>query len=149
MRFHVVLTNLEMIIFTMPPAFNGLAIGNHDLKIIDDTDIAITFLGNWKMNKNSLFTMALCFLLNKKYEGGISLGKTTVVMLYFRCQQGYSVMWEAHFVPALGNLRVEIFPRGLAGLKMMLLIYVSIPPRSYGFPQLYVYQSDSLQNLLT
>jgi hypothetical protein len=51
MRFHVVLTNLEMHIFTMPPTFHGHAIGNHDLKIIDGTDIALSFLENAVMNK--------------------------------------------------------------------------------------------------
>jgi hypothetical protein len=51
MRFHVVLTNLEMHIFTMPPKFHGLAIGNHDLKIINDTYIAISLLGDATMNK--------------------------------------------------------------------------------------------------
>jgi hypothetical protein len=35
----------------MPPTFHGPAIGNHDLKIIDCMDIAISFLGNVAMNK--------------------------------------------------------------------------------------------------
>ena len=51
MIFHVVLTNLEMYIFTMLSTFHGSVIGNHDLKIIDNTDIAISFLGNVMMNK--------------------------------------------------------------------------------------------------
>jgi hypothetical protein len=51
MRFHVVLTNLEMHIFTMPSTFHGPGIHNHDLKIIDGMDIAISFLGNATMNK--------------------------------------------------------------------------------------------------
>jgi hypothetical protein len=32
---------------------------------------------------------------------------------------------------------------------MRLIIYVSIPPRSLRLPQLYAYQSDCIQNLLT
>jgi hypothetical protein len=51
MRFQVVLTNLEMHIFTMPPTFHGTTIGNHDLKIVDDIDIEIGFLRNAMMNK--------------------------------------------------------------------------------------------------
>jgi hypothetical protein len=51
MIFHVALTNLEMHIFTTPPTFHGPTIGNHDYKIIDDTYIEISFLGNVKMNK--------------------------------------------------------------------------------------------------
>jgi hypothetical protein len=47
----VVVTNLEMHIFTMPSAFHGPAIGNHDLKINYCTDITISFLGNVVMNK--------------------------------------------------------------------------------------------------
>jgi hypothetical protein len=47
----VVLTNLEMHIFTMPSTFHGPAIGNHDLKIIEGTYITISFLGNAMMNK--------------------------------------------------------------------------------------------------
>jgi hypothetical protein len=35
----------------MPTTFHGTAIGNHDLKIVDDTDIEIDFLGNAMMNK--------------------------------------------------------------------------------------------------
>ena len=52
MRFHVVLTNLEMHIFTTPSKFHGPAIGNHDLKIINNTNIEISFLGNVGMNKS-------------------------------------------------------------------------------------------------
>jgi hypothetical protein len=47
----VVLTNLETHIFTTPPTFHGPAISNHDLKIIDGTYIAISFLGNGGTNK--------------------------------------------------------------------------------------------------
>jgi hypothetical protein len=35
MGFHVVLTNLETYIFTIPPTFHGSSIGNHDLKVVD------------------------------------------------------------------------------------------------------------------
>jgi hypothetical protein len=35
----------------MPPTFDGPSIGNHDLKIVDDKYIAISFLGNVVMNK--------------------------------------------------------------------------------------------------
>jgi hypothetical protein len=38
-------------IFTEPSTFHGPTIGNHDLKIIDYTDIAISFLGNAAINK--------------------------------------------------------------------------------------------------
>jgi hypothetical protein len=51
MIFHVVLTNLETHIFTIPPTFHGTSIGNHDLKFVDCTDIEIIFLGNVMMNK--------------------------------------------------------------------------------------------------
>jgi hypothetical protein len=44
MRFQVAVTNLETHIFITPSAFHGPAIGNHDLKIIDCTDITISFL---------------------------------------------------------------------------------------------------------
>jgi hypothetical protein len=47
----VVLTNLETHIFTTPPTFHGPTISNHDLKIIDGTDMEISFLGNAMMNK--------------------------------------------------------------------------------------------------
>jgi hypothetical protein len=47
----VVLTNLETHIFINPSTFHGLTNGNHDLKIIDSTDIEINFLGNATMNK--------------------------------------------------------------------------------------------------
>jgi hypothetical protein len=40
-----------MHIFTMPSTFHGPIIGNHDLKIIENTDIVISFLGNAAMNK--------------------------------------------------------------------------------------------------
>jgi hypothetical protein len=51
MIFQVVLTNLETHIFTTPSTFHGPAIGNHDLKIIDGTNIEISLLGNLAMNK--------------------------------------------------------------------------------------------------
>jgi hypothetical protein len=51
MIFDVVLTNLETHNFTTPSTFHGPAIGNYDLKMIDDTNIAIIFLGNGAMNK--------------------------------------------------------------------------------------------------
>jgi hypothetical protein len=51
MRFQVVFTNLETHIFTTPLIIHGPTIGNHDLEIIDCTDIAISFLGNAVMNK--------------------------------------------------------------------------------------------------
>ena len=51
MGFQVVVTNLEMHIFTTPSTFHGPTIGNHDLEIIDCTDIQISFLGNVMMNK--------------------------------------------------------------------------------------------------
>jgi hypothetical protein len=38
-------------IFTTPATFHGTTIGNHDLKIVDYTDITIDFLGNAVMNK--------------------------------------------------------------------------------------------------
>jgi hypothetical protein len=47
----MVVTNLEMHIFTMPSTLHGPTIGNHDLEIIDCTDIEISFLGNAVMNK--------------------------------------------------------------------------------------------------
>jgi hypothetical protein len=51
MIFQVVFTNLETHILTTPSIFHGTSIGNHDLKIIEYTDIAIGFLGNEAMNK--------------------------------------------------------------------------------------------------
>jgi hypothetical protein len=42
---------LESHIFTSSPTFHGTTIGNHDLKIIEDTDVTIEFLGNVAMNK--------------------------------------------------------------------------------------------------
>jgi hypothetical protein len=51
MRFQVVITNFETHIFTMPSTFHGATIGNHDLEIIDDMDVAMSFLGNAVMNK--------------------------------------------------------------------------------------------------
>jgi len=51
MGFQVILTNLESHIFTSSPTFHGTTIDNHDLKIIDGTDVTIDFLGNATMNK--------------------------------------------------------------------------------------------------
>jgi len=47
----MVVTNLETDIFTTPSTFHGPTIGNHDLKFVDCSDIAISFLGNAVMNK--------------------------------------------------------------------------------------------------
>ena len=47
----MVVTDLEMHIFTTPSTFHGASIGNHDLEIIDCMDIAMSFLGNAAMNK--------------------------------------------------------------------------------------------------
>jgi hypothetical protein len=51
MRFEVVVTNLETHIFKRLSTFHGATIDNHDLEIIDDMDVAISFLGNTTMNK--------------------------------------------------------------------------------------------------
>ena len=51
MAFQVILTNLESHIFTSSTTFHGTSIGNHDLKIIDGTNVTIDFLGNAVMNK--------------------------------------------------------------------------------------------------
>ena len=51
MIFQVVFTNLEMHIFTVPSTFHGTTIGNHDLEIVDNLDVAMSFLGNATMNK--------------------------------------------------------------------------------------------------
>jgi hypothetical protein len=51
MRFQVVISNLNMYIFTTPTTFHGPTIGYHDLKIIDNKNITIGFLGNVTMNK--------------------------------------------------------------------------------------------------
>jgi hypothetical protein len=51
MRFQVVLSNSKMYIFTMPTTFHGPTIGYHVLEIVNDTNIAIGFLGNATMNK--------------------------------------------------------------------------------------------------
>jgi hypothetical protein len=45
------MSNLKTYIFTMPTKFHGPTIGYHDLKIIDNTNISIGFLGNATMNK--------------------------------------------------------------------------------------------------
>jgi hypothetical protein len=47
----VAVTNLEMHILTTPSTFHGITICNHDLEIIDDMDVAMSFLGNAAMNK--------------------------------------------------------------------------------------------------
>jgi hypothetical protein len=47
----VVVTYLEMHIFTMPSTFHGTTIDNHDLEIVDDMDATMSFLGNVAMNK--------------------------------------------------------------------------------------------------
>jgi hypothetical protein len=51
MIFQVVMSKLKTYIFTMPTKFHGPTIGYHDLKIIDNTNIEIGFLGNAMMNK--------------------------------------------------------------------------------------------------
>jgi hypothetical protein len=51
MRFQVVLCNLKTYIFTMPTKFHGPAIIYHYLKIVDDMNIEIGFLGNASVNK--------------------------------------------------------------------------------------------------
>jgi hypothetical protein len=38
-------------IFTIPATFYGTFIGNHDLKIVENMDIEIYFLGNAVVNK--------------------------------------------------------------------------------------------------
>ena len=47
----MVVTDLEMHIFTTPSTFHGTTIGTHDLEIIDGMDVAMSFLGNASMNK--------------------------------------------------------------------------------------------------
>jgi hypothetical protein len=53
MGFQVILTNLEFGVthFHIVPTFHGTAIDYHDLKIIDDVDVTIDFLGNVAMDK--------------------------------------------------------------------------------------------------
>jgi hypothetical protein len=51
MIFQVVVTNLETNIFKIPSTFHGPTIGNHDLEIIEITNIAISFLGNSTINE--------------------------------------------------------------------------------------------------
>jgi hypothetical protein len=46
----VVVTDLETHIFTTPATFHRTTIGNHDLEIVDNMDVAMGFLGN-AMNK--------------------------------------------------------------------------------------------------
>jgi hypothetical protein len=45
------MSNLKTNTFTTPTTFHGPTIGYHDLKIINNTNIAIGFLGNATMNK--------------------------------------------------------------------------------------------------
>jgi hypothetical protein len=47
----VVVTNLEMHIFTIPSTFHGATISNHDLEIIDGMDVAMSLFYNAAMNK--------------------------------------------------------------------------------------------------
>jgi hypothetical protein len=47
----VVVTDLETHIFTAPATFHRTPIGNHDLEIVDNMDVAMGFLGNAVMNK--------------------------------------------------------------------------------------------------
>jgi hypothetical protein len=51
MGFEVVVTYLEIHIFTAPATFHRTTIGNHDLEIVDIMDVAMGFLGNAAMNK--------------------------------------------------------------------------------------------------
>jgi hypothetical protein len=51
MSFQAVLSNLKMYIFTTPTTFHGTAIGYPDLKIVDDTNITISLVGNVAVNK--------------------------------------------------------------------------------------------------
>jgi hypothetical protein len=51
MGFEVVVTYLEMHIFTAPYTFHITTIDNHDLEIIDSMDVAMGFLGDAAMNK--------------------------------------------------------------------------------------------------
>jgi hypothetical protein len=51
MGFEMVVTYLEMHIFTAPATFHRATIGNHDVEIIDSMDIAMGFLGDAAMNK--------------------------------------------------------------------------------------------------
>jgi hypothetical protein len=47
----VVVTDFETHIFIAPSTFHGTTIGNHDLEIVDNMDVAMSFLGNAVMNK--------------------------------------------------------------------------------------------------
>jgi hypothetical protein len=47
----VVVTDLETHIFTSPSTFHGTTIDNHDLEIVDNMDVAMSFLGNAVMDK--------------------------------------------------------------------------------------------------
>jgi hypothetical protein len=46
MIFSLILTNLELQIFTLSPTFHGTTIANHELKINNGMDVTIDFLGN-------------------------------------------------------------------------------------------------------
>jgi len=50
-------------IFTTPTTSHGTAIGNHDLKIVDNTNITVDFLGDARVNK--IMGVAI---VNKDYE---------------------------------------------------------------------------------
>jgi hypothetical protein len=47
----VVVTDLEMHIFTAPATFHRTTIDNHDFEIVDSLDVEMGFLGNAMMNK--------------------------------------------------------------------------------------------------
>jgi hypothetical protein len=47
----MLVTDLEMHIFTVPATFHRTTIGNHDLEIVDSMDVVMGFLGNAAMNK--------------------------------------------------------------------------------------------------
>jgi hypothetical protein len=47
----MVVIDLETHIFTAPATFHRTTIGNHDLEIVDNMDVAMGFLGNAVMNK--------------------------------------------------------------------------------------------------
>jgi hypothetical protein len=51
MGFEVVVTYLQTHIFTTPSTFHRATIGNHDLEIINNMDIAVGFLGDAAMSK--------------------------------------------------------------------------------------------------
>jgi hypothetical protein len=47
----VVVTDLQTYIFIVLSTFHRTTIGNHDLEIVDNMDVAMGFLGNAAMNK--------------------------------------------------------------------------------------------------